>query len=220
MAWQANLTSVGEGSYRSLKGAADEDIFMGRALRAGFLCYSKEWRDAPYDATIGYKTNVYRVEVKGGSSGTFSFTHGDRSGIQINHSIDKSHALTRTDCDFVCAMDSNDGTCYIIPIDIVEIYGRIVWRTGSLRPFRERWQLMVYGEDRLTADQTKNGLRNLSIDVLTDIAQRLGVQPDPQGIQPEGTRGLRITNPHDVLVASIWLHLAATLMPGQDINEN
>ena len=66
MAWSKDVTGVDEvkrGTYRSLNGAADENIFTGRASKAGFYCFFKVWRDMPYDAVLDYKGVLYRVEV-------------------------------------------------------------------------------------------------------------------------------------------------------------
>lgn len=53
--WQKDVTGVDSkknGSFRSLNGAADENIFTGRASKAGFYCFFKVWRDMPYDAVL------------------------------------------------------------------------------------------------------------------------------------------------------------------------
>lgn len=38
----------------------------------------------PYDAVLDYEHILYRVEVKGSSSGTYNLTRGGRSGAQID----------------------------------------------------------------------------------------------------------------------------------------
>ena len=86
MEWAKDIVGVDQekrGTYRSLNGAADENIFQGRASKAGFYCFFKVWRDMPYDAVLDYKNVLYRVEVKGSSGNNFDVTRGTRSGQQI-----------------------------------------------------------------------------------------------------------------------------------------
>ena len=41
---KSNITGLDkEGTYRSLSGAASENIFIGRASAAGFFCFFKGW---------------------------------------------------------------------------------------------------------------------------------------------------------------------------------
>ena len=62
--WSKNITGLDvDGTFRSLNGAADENIFIGKASKAGFFCFFKVWRDMPYDAVLEYNHILYRVEV-------------------------------------------------------------------------------------------------------------------------------------------------------------
>ena len=65
MEWAKDIVGVDQkkrGTYRSLNGAADENIFQGRASKAGFYCFFKVWRDMPYDAVLDYENVLYRVK--------------------------------------------------------------------------------------------------------------------------------------------------------------
>lgn len=54
--WNRNITGLdAEGTFRSLNGAADENVFIGKASKAGFFCFFKVWRDMPYDAVLDYE---------------------------------------------------------------------------------------------------------------------------------------------------------------------
>ena len=88
--WLKNITGVSDGSYRSLNGAADENVFIGKATKAGFCLFFKAWRDMPYDAVLDYEGILFRVEVKGasqdkGGNTQFNVTRGGRSGQQTKH---------------------------------------------------------------------------------------------------------------------------------------
>lgn len=38
--WNRNITGLdAEGTFRSLNGAADENVFIGKASKAGFFCF-------------------------------------------------------------------------------------------------------------------------------------------------------------------------------------
>ncbi len=51
--WNKNITGLDNaGTFRSLNGAADENVFTGKASKAGFFCFFKVWRDMPYDAVL------------------------------------------------------------------------------------------------------------------------------------------------------------------------
>lgn len=178
--WEKDLTdlaSIKEGIFRSLNGAADENIFIGRASKAGFYCFYKVWRDMPYDAIIDYKGILYRIEVKGSSRNSFNVTRGSRSGRQIDKSIgkDRTRLLSREDCDFVVAIDSNNGDCYIIPEDIIKIIGNNNLTKNAVSVFLEKWKLLMYKENGLTAEQTRDGLLSLKTNDIDSIASSLGI---------------------------------------------
>ena len=66
--WEKNITGQSDGTYRSLNGAADENVFIGKATKAGFFLFFKAWRDMPYDAVLDHEGILFRVEVKGASA--------------------------------------------------------------------------------------------------------------------------------------------------------
>ena len=226
MAWQQNLTNIESGTFGSLTGSAGESLFFGRAESAGFPCLSKVWRDMKCDGAVLSGNALYRIEIKSTSvpDGSFSFTHGRRSGTQINRSVDKTQRLSADDCDFAVGVDLNNGDCYIIPIDILTIYGRENPTRNSVRIYREKWQLFIAGDDRLSEEEIKNGLLDYDLETIEDIAARLQVEPPTETFTPEGTRGIHF-NPaipeerRQILIILIWQHLANYLVEGQDLNE-
>lgn len=98
----------------------------------------------PYDAVLDYDNILYRVEVKGSSAGTYDLTRSGRSGAQINRNAEnRTRRITRDDCDFVVCVDSNNGDCFILPVDILDITNCQSFRTGALEPFKAKWKLFM-----------------------------------------------------------------------------
>lgn len=207
--WQKNITGLDtSGTFRSLNGAADENVFIGKASKAGFFCFFKVWRDMPYDAVLDYENILYRVEVKGSSSGIYDLTRGGRSGAQIDrNAVNRTRRITRDDCDFVVCVDSNKGDCFILPVDILDITNRQSFRTGALEPFKEKWKLFIHGTARLTGAQTRDGLLSLSLTELQSIATRIGAIVPPGNFPLPGTAGLRISDEKEKTILAIWYKL-------------
>lgn len=217
MSWAKDLTGVEakkKGTFRSLNGAADENIFQGRASKAGFYCFFKVWRDMPYDAVLDHEGVLYRIEVKGSSGDSFDLTRGSRSGQQIIKSISRTRPISRMDCDFVVAVDSNNGDCYILPEDVVEIAGEAAGKHFKLKKqsiddFKEKWKLMMSKVNSLNSDQTRDGLRKMPPNDLAKLAQSLGVSVPSGDLPIKGTR-MKITKQEDKTVFLIWQKIAQT----------
>lgn len=210
--WKKNLTNLdAQGIFRSLNGAADENIFIGKASKAGFFCFFKVWRDMPYDAVLDYGNVLYRIEVKGSSGKSFSLTRGGRSGAQINRDAeDRTRRINRDDCDFIVCVDSNAGDCYILPVDVLEIYKRESLSLTALKPFKEKWNLFIYDEENgLTPSQVRDGLLYLDNDSLQTILQRLNVTVPEGGIKVKGAQNLVISDEKEKMILSIWLKLCS-----------
>lgn len=207
--WQKNITRLyASGTFRSLNGAADENVFIGKASKAGFFCFFKVWRDMPYDAVLDYEHILYRIEVKGSSSGIYDLTRGGRSGAQIDRDAEKrTRRITREDCDFVVCVDSNNGDCFIVPVDIIDITERQTFRTGALEPFKEKWKLFMYDSHRLTGAQTRDGLLDLDLTELKDIATRIGADVPIDDFRPHGTTRLSISDEKEKTILAIWYKL-------------
>ncbi|WP_037355373.1 hypothetical protein [Selenomonas sp. FC4001] len=222
MAWQKNIRNINDGSYRSLSGAAAENLFFGRAQQAGFPCLSKEWRDMECDGAILSGRALYRIEIKGSSNNEFSLTHGQRAGVQIDKRVNKERLLSVEDCDFAVCIDKNNGDCYILPIDIAVIYGRKNISKNNIQTYREKWQLFVSSEDRLTEEEIKSGLLNYPLERIEMIADRFNIVAPNEDYRPMGTRRIRITAARrkELLIVLIWEYLATHLVEGQDLNEN
>ena len=215
MEWAKDIVGVDQekrGTYRSLNGAADENIFQGRASKAGFYCFFKVWRDMPYDAVLDYKNVLYRVEVKGSSGNNFDVTRGTRSGQQIKKGSSRKRHLTREDCDFAVGVDSNTGECYIIPEDIVEVIGTTTLRKKTLKDFKEKWGLFMFDSENniLSEEQVRDGLRRLDEEELESIIKRLQVTV-PDGEMKIAGKRKKIIDQKDKMVFSIWKSIAQKL---------
>lgn len=208
--WNKNITGLDvNGTFRSLNGAADENVFIGKASKAGFFCFFKVWRDMPYDAVLDYDNILYRVEVKGASgNNSFDLTRGGRSGQQINRDAgSRERRIDRNDCDFVVCVDSNNGDCYILPVDVLEIINRKSFSKSSLQPFKEKWKLFMHGTNRLSGGLTRDGLLGCPIEELIDIASHVGAEIPHGNYKPPFTRGVNIDNERHKAILSIWYKL-------------
>ena len=206
--WDKNITSIEDGKYRSLNGAADENVFIGKASKAGFFCFFKVWRDMPYDAVLDHEGILYRVEVKGSSTGKFDLTRGGRSGAQINRAAEsRKRRIERIDCDFVVCVDSGNGDCYVLPVDILDIVKRNNLSDKFLAPFKEKWKLFIHGDNRLGGALTRDGLCTLSLEELNSIAKQLDIIVPKNAIK--FTKGNRITisDEREKAIMKIWLEL-------------
>lgn len=213
MAWVKDVTGVDAikpGTFRSLNGAADENVFQGRACKAGFYCFFKAWRDMPYDAILDYDGNLLRIEVKGSSGASFNVTRGTRSGAQIMRGTSRTRTLAREDCDFVVGVDSDTSDCYIIPEDVVEIIDIHNLSKNAVVEYKEKWKLFMHTTNYLTKEETRDGIRNASTTRLTSILTTLGVPTPTVPLRVSGTR-TSITNLNDAIVYTIWKEIANRL---------
>lgn len=212
--WEKNITKQSGGIYRSLNGAADENIFIGKATKAGFHLFFKVWRDMPYDAVLDHEGILFRVEVKGASANNkgiikFDVTRGGRSGAQINKSApSRKRLIERADCDFVVGVNSDNGDCYIIPTDFIEIVGIKNLSTKTLDVFKEKWQLFFFGAHRLTSEETRDGLRRKSLAELRAIGTKLRVVIPATDYKVKGTN-ISIAGEEEKWILMIWEKLCS-----------
>lgn len=218
---KTNITGLDkEGTYRSLSGAASENIFIGRASAAGFFCFFKVWRDMPYDAILDYKGTLYRVEVKGSAGNSFDISRGGRSGKQIDRTAgNRERPINRNDCDFVVCVDTNTNDCYIVPVDFIEIVGGTNFSKTCLAQFKEKWELFMLTDGSLDKAQAQDGLKKLTVAGIQTLAANLSVIVPGDAIKISGKQiteigedGRRtrkpvyITEEKDKTIISIWKH--------------
>lgn len=141
--WTKNITKLEKGIFRTINGNADELIAVGKCVKAGFHCSKLETTNGRYDAVIDAgKGNLLRVQIKGTSNGILSFSGGGRSGQQINRAISqRTYKYSPDDCDIILGIDSNNGDCYIIPINIIGKFGKSK-TLSKLGKYKENWNLL------------------------------------------------------------------------------
>lgn len=141
--WAKNVTDINEGVFRSINGNSDEMIGVGRCMKAGFPCSRADVTNGRYDAIIDVGNNkLLRVQIKGTSTGTVSFTGGGRSGRQISRDVEqRTYRYTSNDCDLLLAIDGRNGDCYIIPIDDIQRMGNSK-SFNMLQEYKENWDIL------------------------------------------------------------------------------
>lgn len=134
------------GLYRTINGNADELIAIGKCIKAGFACSKVEVTNGRYDAVIdpgGENPRLLRVQIKGAGTGSVGFTGGGRSGEQISREAkSRVYKYTSKDCDILIAVDSNNGDCYIIPIEDIQQWGTTK-SLSRLQEYKENWELLL-----------------------------------------------------------------------------
>ena len=143
--WTINLTNIEAGLFRTMNGNADEIIAIGRVIKAGFPCSRVDVTNARYDAIVdlGIIKKLLRIQIKGTSNNNVSFIGGGRSGVQIDRNAPKkTYKYTKADCDLIIVINSNDGTCYIIPIEEITQMGNSSV-LNKLEQYKENWQLLI-----------------------------------------------------------------------------
>lgn len=133
-----------EGNYRTINGNANELIAIGRCIKAGFACSKVEVTNGRYDAVIdpGKGKRLLRVQIKGAGNGSVSFTGGGRSGQQISREVaSRTYKYSKEDCDLILVVDSNNGECYIIPINEIQNWGTSK-SLSKLQSYKENWGLL------------------------------------------------------------------------------
>lgn len=142
--WPTNKTNLDLGIYRTINGNSNELIGIGRCMKAGFACSKVETTNGRYDAVIDCGNGkLLRVQIKGTAKNTIGFTGGSRSGAQISRTVaQRTYKYTKTDCDLILGVNSNNGDCYIIPIEDIEQMGTT--RTlKKLEKYRENWEILL-----------------------------------------------------------------------------
>jgi len=143
MSWQRNITGIEAGIFRSVNGNSDEMIGVGRCMKAGFPCSRVDVTNAKYDAIIDIGNGkLLRVQIKGTSGGSVSFTGGGRSGQQINREVaSRTYKYTKNDIDLILAVDSRNGDCYIIPVEDIAQWGNVK-ALSKLQAYKENWAIL------------------------------------------------------------------------------
>ena len=142
MSWAKNLTGREEGIFRTQNGNADEMIAIGRITKAGFPCSRSDVTNSKHDAIVDLGPDkLLRIQIKGFSGRSVDFSGGSRSGQQISRTAaSRRYKYTKADCDVFVAINSNNGDCYVIPIEDSLVWG-FTKAISKLEKYRENWNI-------------------------------------------------------------------------------
>ena len=152
MSWPVNITNIDPGNFRPINGNADEMIGVGRCMKAGFPCSRVDITNGKYDAIVDVNTKrLLRIQIKGTSGRSFRFTGGTRSSQQISRDVaSRKYKYSKNDCDIILGVDSNNGDCYIIPVDDLENWGNTK-SISTLQAYKENWNLLKEVAEKLNS---------------------------------------------------------------------
>ena len=210
-----NLIGIGEGNYRSILGYAGESLAIGRALICGYNLFFKAWRDAKYDAVLDAEGILFRVEIKQTSTDTgITVVSGGRSGQQINREVEtREKVLSRKDCDFLIGVHSMSGKCWVVPVEVIEIFGKKMLNFYLLEPFKEKWKVFIFDNQLINNNHIKSGFSQLQIEEIKTIAKDLNIElPDEFKIKTsENSNRYLYLDEKEWLVIQIWLKIYSNL---------
>jgi hypothetical protein len=143
MNWQTNKTKIEQGKFRTINGNSDEFIAIGRITKAGFPCSVPVTTNGRYDAVVDIGNNkLIRIQIKGTSIGSATFSGGGRSGQQISRTVkQRTYKYTKDDCDLILILDGTNGDCYLIPIEEISKWGSSK-KLSQLQEFKENWSIL------------------------------------------------------------------------------
>ena len=137
------------------------DLFVARAILAGFNASNVDVRSSRYDAIVDFNDMLLRIQIKGISNGEIiSFKDRDRGGqgIDYTHERNRGKRITKADCDIYVAVDKQVGICYLIPMSFADTLSDDECnkvRLEQVQNFKENWEVIK--------EVAKEKLKNLQI---------------------------------------------------------
>lgn len=137
------------------------DLFVARAILAGFNASNVDVRSSRYDAIVDFDDMLLRIQIKGISNGEIiSFKDRDRGGQGIDHTHERNRGkrITKADCDIYVAVDKQVGICYLIPMSFADTLSDDECnkvRLEQVQNFKENWEVIK--------EVAKEKLKNLQI---------------------------------------------------------
>jgi len=228
--WARNLADIPPGSFRSITGYASEHFVIGRAMLCGYAVSVQGWRDGKYDGILESSGTCFRIETKGTTSESFATSAGGRAGGQIipGQRLTREQPLSKEDSDFFIGVTAVDGTCYVVPTEIVDILQKKSFTLNSLRPFREKWPIFspnhLPDNWNLNLEQIRIGFRDLSDTALRELYLRI---TGTSLVVPRANRDLMFTTfyergrgmrpamvrRHEWIVLNVWIAIFNNLNP-------
>ena len=135
-----NITKLKPGSWRSMLGYAGHEIALGRLLSCGFNVARSLWRDGKYDGALDVNNVLIKIEIKSSTTTNYSVTSGQRGGLSIRKEVksgseSREEILKKDDADFFVGVSLIDGSCCIVPIELVAICKRKTLPIKSLEKY-------------------------------------------------------------------------------------
>ena len=143
--FSANLKNMESGLMTANAGDSAQFLFLARAILAGYNCSNVDVRSSRYDAVIDQNDKLFRVQIKGITSGTtIAFKDRNRGGkgIDSTNAHNQGKRITSKDCDIYVAVDKQFGICYIIPTSKIDEWNVDSKSVKELDEYRENWKVI------------------------------------------------------------------------------
>jgi len=163
-----------EQNFRSLIGYAGQELAISRLMMCGYNVLRSLWRDSKYDGMFEANNASIKIEIKQTTLEKFTVTSGSRSGGQISRSAESREAiLKKEDADFFFGVSTVDATCWMMPIEIIEICKRKSFDFKHIDLFKEKFKIFLgFPELDLTSRHIKEGFSEKKINELESFCQK------------------------------------------------
>ena len=213
---------AGEKNFRSLSGYAGQELVIGRLMLCGFNVLRSLWRDSKYDRMFEVNNQSIKIEIKQTTKDKFTVTSGSRSGGQISRSAESREAiLKKEDSDFFFGISTIDATCWMIPIELIEICKRKSFQFNHIEIFKEKFKIFLgFPDIGISSKQIKEGFLNKEVDQLELICKKNKIKNSNNSKEEKfnypknillGNKSERlddiIVNYKNSLVLDIWIFL-------------
>ena len=157
-----------EQNFRSLIGYAGQELAISRLMMCGFNVLRSLWRDSKYDGMFEANNASIKIEIKQTTKEKFTVTSGSRSGTQISRSAESREAiLKKEDADFFFGVSTVDATCWMMPIELIEICNRKSFDFKHIEIFKEKFKIFLgFSDLDLTSKDIKEGFSDKEVDEL------------------------------------------------------
>ena len=165
---------AGEKNFRSLIGYAGQELAISRLMMCGFNVLRSLWRDSKYDGMFEANDASIKIEIKQTTLEKFTVTSGSRSGTQISRSAESREAiLKKEDADFFFGVSTIDATCWMMPIELIEICKRKSFDFKHLEIFKEKFKIFLgFSNLDLTSRDIKEGFSDKKVGELELFCQK------------------------------------------------
>ena len=163
-----------EKNFRSLIGYAGQELAISRLMMCGFNVLRSLWRDSKYDGMFEVNNISIKIEVKQTTKEKFTVTSGSRAGKQISRAVkSREEILKKEDADFFFGVSTIDATCWMIPIELIEICKRKSFDFKHIELFKEKFKIFLgFADLNLTSKDIKNGFSEKNINSLEELCER------------------------------------------------